>query len=390
MVSRQSSKPSKTPNVGRRKQFDCRSKPAAKPVESVIRDRRANPFIQAKLERSATVINDAGLHANPAPERSKTVKVSWAKKLDASLSASASDTHAKDNLDVTQSDNIVLDSNRASRKGAEVFFAPGLLQNKSELKLQFGSFCSADQSLVNFAAFELITPLMGPSMSPIRTSNEESVLIDTVEGSDKAMDIHGEFISVDQVPSLTVSSVPTLVDNCEPEFIKMIEDMAAQVWSCSRCFSFKHATAGCTRPIRCWTCSQSGHVRKNCPGIGESFRWAVKESCQSVSQSVPLNKACPEIPNAAADTPYSAPKPSPSPSTLPPPMANFPVDPNRFTPEGWQVEAPWGDDERPARIYITSSSAPLGGMRRGRSPPWSRGRQRQRLMNVCSRLLITL
>ncbi|CAM0951808.1 unnamed protein product [Alopecurus aequalis] len=39
-------------------------------------------------------------------------------------------------------------------------------------------------------------------------------------------------------------------------------------------------------------------------------------------------------------------------------MANFPVDPERFLPIGLHVEEPWGDAERPARVYITASVTP--------------------------------
>jgi hypothetical protein len=50
-------------------------------------------------------------------------------------------------------------------------------------------------------------------------------------------------------------------------------------------------------------------------------------------------------------------------SPVPPPsydvaMANFPVDPNRFTPAGFLVLQPWGADERPARMYVTAATPP--------------------------------
>jgi translation elongation factor EF-1beta len=34
------------------------------------------------------------------------------------------------------------------------------------------------------------------------------------------------------------------------------------------------------------------------------------------------------------------------------------VDPHRFTPAGFQVLQPWGDDERPARMYVTAETPP--------------------------------
>jgi hypothetical protein len=39
-------------------------------------------------------------------------------------------------------------------------------------------------------------------------------------------------------------------------------------------------------------------------------------------------------------------------------MANFPVDPHRFVPVGFDVLKLWDPKARPARIYLTAAVAP--------------------------------
>ena len=151
-------------------------------------------------------------------------------------------------------------------------------------------------------------------------------------------------------------------------FTKMIDSMAAQVWNCSRCLSAKHSTADCTGRIRCWACSQLGHIRKNCTGAKTSFHWVAKTPSPVLSAVTIKDSA------KSLASPVINPKPS-SPATLPIPceataaeaatsvtsatMANFPIDPARFTPTGMFVDQPWGDDERPARMYVTATAAPI-------------------------------
>jgi hypothetical protein len=39
-------------------------------------------------------------------------------------------------------------------------------------------------------------------------------------------------------------------------------------------------------------------------------------------------------------------------------MANFPVDPHRFVPHGFDILEPWGAQDRSARMYLTATVAP--------------------------------
>jgi hypothetical protein len=54
------------------------------------------------------------------------------------------------------------------------------------------------------------------------------------------------------------------VSDPDKEFEALIDDMAFQVWKCSKCFSMGHVTKACTNLIRCRACYNYGHIRKNC------------------------------------------------------------------------------------------------------------------------------
>jgi hypothetical protein len=39
-------------------------------------------------------------------------------------------------------------------------------------------------------------------------------------------------------------------------------------------------------------------------------------------------------------------------------MENFPVDPHRFVPHGFDILEPWGAQDHPTRMYLTATIAP--------------------------------
>jgi hypothetical protein len=141
------------------------------------------------------------------------------------------------------------------------------------------------------------------------------------------------------------------------DFSRLIDDMADQFWHCDRCLSMSHHTISCTGKIRCKGCYRYGHAKSDCWRVKKSFHWVVKTPSQSnnidsrVRHKEPLSGDC--------DTSQRN-KNSSSSMSQPPslPMANFPVDPHKFVPHGFDILEPWGAQDRPARMYLTTTIAP--------------------------------
>jgi hypothetical protein len=92
-----------------------------------------------------------------------------------------------------------------------------------------------------------------------------------------------------------------------------------------------------------------------------TFCWVVKTSNQANNIGLCVARS-----NFTRDVPSPitlSGKTDLAPVTSPPPysasaMANFPVDPHRFVPAGFDVLEPWGAEARPARIFLTATVPP--------------------------------
>jgi hypothetical protein len=127
----------------------------------------------------------------------------------------------------------------------------------------------------------------------------------------------------------------------DADFSRLIDDMADQFWRCDRCLSLSHDTISCTGKIRCKGCYRYSHAKSDCCRVKRTFHWVVKTSSQPdnidsrARHKVPLLGDC--------DTSQRS-KNSSSSTSQPPssPMANFPVDPHRFVPHGFDILEPKG------------------------------------------------
>jgi hypothetical protein len=142
----------------------------------------------------------------------------------------------------------------------------------------------------------------------------------------------------------------------EANFSRLIDDLADQFWHCDRCLSLSHDTISCTGKIRCKGCFRYGHIKSDYWRVKKSFQWVVKTSFQpdnldSCAGHKDLLGDC--------DTSQRSKNSSSSTSQPPsPPMANYPVDPHRFISHGFDILEPWGAQDRPARMYLTTTVAP--------------------------------
>jgi hypothetical protein len=157
-------------------------------------------------------------------------------------------------------------------------------------------------------------------------------------------------------------SSPDLIGSAhDDDFLRMIEETADRFWRCDRCLSLSHDTPGCTGKLRWKGCFQYGHVKKDCWRAKSSFRWVVKTSNQAdniglcVARSNFTRNAPPPLTLIGKSdlAPVSSPPPCSASS-----MANFPVDPHRFVPAGFDVLEPWSAEARSARIFLTATIPP--------------------------------
>jgi hypothetical protein len=89
----------------------------------------------------------------------------------------------------------------------------------------------------------------------------------------------------------------------------------------------------------------------------KTFHWVVKTSSQPDNfDSRARHK---ELLFGYIDTSQRS-KISSSSTSQPPglPMANFPINPHRFVPHGFDILEPWGAQDHPARMYLTATVAP--------------------------------
>jgi hypothetical protein len=69
---------------------------------------------------------------------------------------------------------------------------------------------------------------------------------------------------------------------------KLVDDMAYEVWECSRCLSMGHNAKDCTRKVRCWFCFRYGHFQKNCFDWKQSklFKWVPRKDTNAFNESL--------------------------------------------------------------------------------------------------------
>jgi hypothetical protein len=156
-------------------------------------------------------------------------------------------------------------------------------------------------------------------------------------------------------------SSPDLIGPAQDEdSVRMIEETADHFWRCDRCLSLSHDTPECTGKFCCKGCFRYGHVKKDCWRAKSSLHWVIKTSNQADSiglcatRSNSTRGAPPPLTlTGISDLATVSPPPSCSAS-----MANFPVDPHRFAPAGFDVLEPWGADAHPARLFLTATAPP--------------------------------
>jgi hypothetical protein len=163
--------------------------------------------------------------------------------------------------------------------------------------------------------------------------------------------------------SSTLSSIGNISDkNLQPSVGSMEEaqkdfenlryDMAFKVWKCGSSLSLKHETKDCTFDIRCRSCFNYGHIRKNClnrnmhkvwvPKDKSNARTVINDQRESVSNAgshpttpASFNSSCLSSSKGSLSSPRekhtstAAPSP-PAPSASA--MAVFEVDPTPWLP----------------------------------------------------------
>jgi hypothetical protein len=134
-------------------------------------------------------------------------------------------------------------------------------------------------------------------------------------------------------------------------FTTLIDDMAFQVWRCSRCLSMAHDRPTCTNKVQCRSCFHYGHVKKNCFAAKNRQTWVEKKG-KSGQSSLDCSD-CSPLAKPAVSSPDSPSKPisQPPPLLILPPepaMANFELDPARWVPLGHQIV-----DRGPTRLPRT-------------------------------------
>jgi hypothetical protein len=157
-------------------------------------------------------------------------------------------------------------------------------------------------------------------------------------------------------------SSPQLIGSAhDDDFTRMIEETADRFWRCDGCLSLSHDTPGCTGKFRCKGCFRYGHVKMDYWRAKSTFRWVVKTSNQADNIGLCVTRS-----NFTHDIPSPitlSGKTDLAPVISPPPcsasaMANFPVDPHRFVPAGFDVLEQWGADARLTRIFLTATVPP--------------------------------
>jgi hypothetical protein len=159
------------------------------------------------------------------------------------------------------------------------------------------------------------------------------------------------------------------VSDPDKEFEALIDDMAFQVWKCSKCLSMGHVTKACTNLIRCRACYNYGHIRKNCLNNNRKGKqcWIPKKVISGqfnldTTESSPAVSPSPEPFSPRQSTPSDTPPvPPASPSICnlqpPPPMAAYEINPTPWVPNGQQV-LDGGPTRLPQTFYTPSETPP--------------------------------
>jgi hypothetical protein len=157
----------------------------------------------------------------------------------------------------------------------------------------------------------------------------------------------------------------------QKDFENMIDDMAFKVWKCGRCLSLKHESKDCTSDIRCRSCFNYGHIRKNClnrsmhkvwvPKDKSAVRTIINDQRESVSNAgshpttpAPFNSSCMSSSQGSLSPPRENHPSVAAPST--PTMAVFEVDPTSWLPWGHQIID--GGPMRLPRTYYNAAQDP--------------------------------
>jgi hypothetical protein len=118
----------------------------------------------------------------------------------------------------------------------------------------------------------------------------------------------------------------------------MIDEMAFNFWTCSKCLSLGHETKDCKNLIRCKACYRYGHIKRNCQNTNQKGKqcWVPKrvglghnniDTTESSAVSPPLTSS-----QSAGRHNPTPPNPQP-----PPPMAVYAIDPTPWVPNGQHV-----------------------------------------------------
>jgi hypothetical protein len=166
------------------------------------------------------------------------------------------------------------------------------------------------------------------------------------------------------------------MEEAQKDFENLIDDMAFKVWKCGRCLSLKHESKDCTFDIRCRSCFNYGHIRKNCLNRNMHKVWVPKDKSvarivindqrESVSNAgshpttpASFNSSCLSSSKGSLSSPRenhtssAAPSP-PAPSVSA--MAVFEVDPTPWLPWGHQIID--GGPMRLPRTYYNAAQDP--------------------------------
>jgi hypothetical protein len=131
----------------------------------------------------------------------------------------------------------------------------------------------------------------------------------------------------------TISSDMPLNHEKDNAFENMIDEMAFNFWTCSKCLSLGYVTNDCKNQIRCKACYRYGHIKKNCLISNRKGKqcWVPKrvgpgqiniDTTDSAAVSPPLT-------SSQSDSRHNPTSPNLQP---PPPMAVYEIDPT----QGWK------------------------------------------------------
>jgi hypothetical protein len=159
-------------------------------------------------------------------------------------------------------------------------------------------------------------------------------------------------------PCIETNSSDMLLNHEKDDaFENMIDEMAFNFWTCSKCLSLGHVTNDCKSQIRCKACYRYGHIKKNCLNSNRKGKqcWVPKrvgprqvniDTTDSAAVSPPLTSS------------QSASRHNPTTPNLQPPspMAVYEIDPTPWIPNGQHVLD--GGPTRLPRTFYTPSETP--------------------------------